>query len=479
MKRLNKYNFLCFGIACLALVTGCKTPAIINKTENKTVPEFFANTSNDTINSAQIKRNDYFTDSYLNALIKIALSNNQELNITLQEIQIAKNEIRAKKGEYLPFVGLNAGAGVEKVGRYTSQGANDANTDIRPGVETPEPLQDYKIGAYATWELDIWNKLHNAKKSALNRYLASVDGKNFMITNLVSELSKSYYELLAMDSQLMIVQNNIEIQDNALKVVKYQKEAARATELAVKRFEAQVFHTKALKFGIQQNIVEIENKINFLVGRFPQHVDRSSQKFNDIVLNTIKFGIPSQLLENRPDIKQAEMELVAAKLDVKVAKARFYPSFGVSAGIGFRAFNPKYLLTSPESLLYSIAGDLMMPLINRNAIKVTYYNANAKQIQAIYNYEKTILNAYIEVANQLSNISNMEKKYELKAKEVEALNQSIEISSNLFKSARADYMEVLLTQRDALESTFDLVETKMQQMNAMINIYHAVGGGWK
>ncbi len=479
MKILNKYKYLYLGIAGLALTIGCKTPAVIQKTENKTVPELFADSSSDTVNSAQIKWKDYFADPYLNDLIKIALSNNQELNITLQEVQIAKNEIRIRKGEYLPFVGLNGGAGVEKVGRYTSQGANDANTDIRPGVETPEPLQDYKIGAYATWELDIWNKLHNAKKSAVNRYLASVEGKNFMITNLISELSKSYYELLAMDSQLMIVQNNIEIQENALKVVKLQKESARATELAVKKFEAQVFNTKALQYDIQQNIVEIENRINFLTGRFPQHIDRNSQPFNDIVQNRIKAGIPSQLLENRPDIKKAERELIAAKLDVKAAKARFYPSLGISAGVGLRAFNTKYLLTTPESLLYSITGDLMMPLINRNAIKATYYNANASQIQAVYNYEKTILNAYIEVANQLSNISNMEKKYELKSKEVEALNQSVTISNDLFKSARADYMEVLLTQRDALESTFDLVETKMQQMNAMVTIYHALGGGWK
>ena len=162
-----------------------------------------------------------------------------------------------------------------------------------------------------------------------------------------------------------------------------------------------------------------------------------------------------------------------------MAKARFYPSLGISAGIGLRAFDSKYLFTTPESLLYSIAGDLVAPLINRNAIKATYNTANAKQIQAVYNYEKTILNAYVEVANQLAKIENMKNIYELKSKQVDALNQSVTISNDLFRSARADYMEVLLTQRDALESKFDLVEAKMQQMNAMVSIYHALGGGWK
>ena len=129
-------------------------------------------------------------------------------------------------------------------------------------------------------------------------------------------------------------------------------------------------------------------------------------------------------------------------------------------------------------MLYSLAGSLVAPLINRNAIKAYYYSANSKQIQAVYNYERTILNAYIEVANQLSNISNLKKSYDLKVKQVQALTQSTDISTVLFKSARADYMEVLLTQGDALESKFELVETKMRQMNARVNVYRALGGGW-
>jgi outer membrane protein, multidrug efflux system len=476
---LNKNKIVYLTIVCFVLTfTGCKTSSLVQRTENKDVPESYMG-SKDTLNSGKLKWKDYFTDQYLDTLVTTALANNQELNITMQEIQIASNEIRARKGEYLPFVGLRGGAGVEKVGRYTSQGANDANTEIKPGIETPEALQDYMVGAYATWELDIWNKLHNAKKSAVSRYLATVEGKNFMVTNLIAEIANSYYELLALDSQLEIVKQNIVIQDNALKIVKLQKESAKVTELAVKRFEAQVFNTKSIEFEIQQKIVEAENRINFLVGRFPQKVQRSSSSFNDIIPNAINSGIPSQLLENRPDVKQAELDLVAAKLDIKVAKARFYPSLGISAGIGLQAFDSKYLFKTPQSMLYSLAGDLVAPLINRNAIKATYNTANAKQIQAVYNYEKTILNAYIEVANQLAKIDNMKKAYDLKAQQVDALNMSVDISNDLFRSARADYMEVLLTQRDALESKFDLIDFKMQQMNAMVNIYHALGGGWK
>ncbi|CAN5915771.1 TolC family protein [soil metagenome] len=473
-KRIYKW----VEIAFISLTyTACSVPTLVQKSANTAVPARYAHLS-DTTNTATIKWKDYFTDPYLTALIGTALQSNQELNITLQEIEISRNEVRARKGEYLPFVGLRGAAGVDKVPRYTNIGAMEATTDIKPGKTMPEPLPDFLIGAYATWEVDIWHKLRNAKKAAVSRYLASVEGRNFMVTNLIAEIADSYYELLALDNQLAILQKNIEIQSNALRIVKVQKEAARVTELAVRRFQAQVLKTQSLQYGIQQRITETENRINFLVGRFPQPVERNEKAFENLIPETIPAGVPAQLLANRPDLKQAELELAAAKLDIQVAKANFYPSLGISADIGLRGFNPAYLINAPESMLFSLAGDLVAPLVNRNAIKATYFSANAKQIQAIYNYERTILNAYIEVANQLAKIKNLGKSYDLKAQEVEALTQSIRISNDLFASARADYMEVLLTQRDALESKFELIEIKKEQMNAMVNMYRALGGGW-
>ncbi len=476
MRRNIIYK--CVTLACIWWgYAACKLPALTGRTENKTLPTGYTN-SNDTTNIATLKWSSYFTDPYLAALIDTALANNQELNITLQEIEIARNEVRIRKGEYLPFVGLKGGAGVEKSGRYTSMGALERNIEIAPGREMPEPLPDYLLAASATWEADIWHKLHNAKKSAVNRYLSTIEGKNFVVTNLVAEIANSYYELLALDNQLDIVKKNIDIQTNALEIVKLQKEAAKVTELAVRKFEAEVLKTRSLQYDIQQQITETENKINFLLGRYPQHIQRNDATFNTAMPGPIHAGIPAQLLANRPDIKKAELELAAAKLDIKVAKAAFYPSLGISASFGYQAFNPSYLIKTPESMIYSLAGELVAPLVNRNAIKAKYYMANARQVQAVYNYERTLLNAYTEVANQLSKIGNLEKSYDLKTKQVAALTESINISNDLFRSARADYMEVLMTQRDALESKFELIETRKQQMNAVVNIYQALGGGW-
>lgn len=476
MYKFKTYKYFVPLSICLA-VASC-TPALAPLAETKAVPESFGK-STDTTNVSSTPWRTYFKDPNLVNLIDTALKNNQELQITLQEIEIAKNDIRVRKGALLPTVGVGAGAGIEKVGRYTSQGAGDASTEIMPGKEMPDPLADFKLAAYANWEVDIWKKLRNSKKAAVSRYLATVEGKNFVITNLIAEVADSYYELLALDNQLDIVRQNIALQSNALEIVKIQKEAARSTELAVQKFQAEVLASKSMEFDILQNIKETENKINFLLGQYPQEIKRDKSNFMNWMPSVIHAGIPSQMLANRPDIKQAELELEAAKLDVKVARAEFYPSLYISAGVGFNAFRPSSLFTLPESLLYSLAGDLAMPVINRNAIKAEYSSANARQLQALYNYERTILNAYLEVSSQLSKINNLEKSYDLKSQQVVALNRSVDVAGDLFKSARVDYFEVLMTQRDALENKLELIETKKAQLNATVHVYRDLGGGWK
>ena len=476
-----KIRIIYRSIACICVVlvlSECNIPRITTRSENKSVPADYGELQ-DSTNTANIKWQDFFTDPNLVKLIDSGLIRNQELMINLQEVEIAKNDILFRQGPLRPIVNARIGGGVEKVGRYTSQGAGDATTEIYPGKEMPDPLTDITAAVYANWEVDIWKKLRNSKKAAVTRYFSTVEGRNFVLTNLIAEIANSYYELLALDNQLEIVKQNIELQKNALEIIKVQKEATRVTELAVKKFEAEVLKTQSLEFDILQQIKQTENRINFLLGRYPQEIPRDKSNFFGLLPAVVNSGIPSQLLANRPDIKQAELELVAAKLDVKVARAEFYPSLGISAGIGFQGFKPSYLFRTPESLLYNLAGDLTAPLINRNAIKAEFNNANARQLQAMYNYERTILNAYLEVSTQLYNISNLEKGYNLKSKQVDALTRSIAISNDLFTSARADYLEVLMTQRDALESKLELIETKKHQMNAMVNIYQALGGGWR
>ena len=472
----NLVNRVIVAIICFYII-GCNIPANMQQVKTRPMPIKFDNLT-DSGSAASIKWAQYFTDKNLVALIDTAIKNNLEVLITLQEIEIAKNRVQAAKGRLIPSVSAGIGLGIEKVGLFTSQGAGDASADIIPGNKVPEILGDQKLSFQARWEVDVWGKLHNLKKAAFNRYLSSVEVKNYVITNLVAEVANTYYELLALDNQLQIIKETIQLQKNALEIVKVQKEASVVSELAAKQFEAAVFNSQGFEFEIVQKITEGENRMNFLLGRFPQTIARDKSNFIEQIPMLIKLGIPAELLAMRPDIKQAEFELAAAKCDVAAAKAEFYPSLGISSGIGFQAFKPSYLFNIPQSLAYSLLGEFAGPLVNRNAIKAEFKNANAYQVEAMYNYQKAILNGFVEVATELSNINNLDQFYKLKTKQVESLTKSIDISNDLFKSARATYLEVLMTQRDALEAKLELVDAKKRQVNAVTNIYKALGGGW-
>ena len=472
-------NILCAGLLFLAL-HGCSVPQVATRTPSAPIPTTFPSSSSDTLAAAAGRRwDDFFTDPYLVRLIDTALVNNKETNILAQRISQARNEIQARQGEYKPFVNAGVGSDVEKVGRYTRFGALEESVDIREDRAFPEFLTNIELGLYASWELDIWKKLRNSARVAVTDYLATVEGRNFMITNLVAEIANSYYELIALDNELANLENNIQIQEDALRVVNLLQRAGRANLLAIRRFEAEIQKNRGEIYAVQQEILATENRINFLTGRTPGPVDRDSDDFLDREPALVRTGVPSQLLRNRPDIRQAELELVASNLDIQVARANFFPSFGIRAGLGYQAFNLKYLLKTPESLLLSLAGDAVAPVVNRNAIEAEYQNAGARQIQAAYEYEQTILKAYQEVATEVSNIDNLSNTYRMKEEQVAKLDESIEVSNKLFQSTRAEYLEVLLTQRDALEARKELIETKRDQLSATVNLYQALGGGWK
>jgi len=463
-----------FTAGCVSSLQGNKP-----RDPNKKTPASFggsgapAETLLPTTSAAQKKWGEFFDSAELSSLIEMALANNQELNIRVQEVIIARNEVLARQGEYLPKVSARAGAGLEKTGRYTSQGASDEANRV------PENLGDFRFGLAGSWEVDIWKRLRNAVKAADLRYFSSIEGRNFMVTQIVAEIAKSYYELIALDNQLDVLRQNIEVQANALEVVKLQKQAARVTELAVQRFEAEVLKNKSRLYDVEQEKIQTENRINFLVGRYPQVVNRNAEKFKAPFPKLIQAGLPSQLLENRPDVRQAELELKAAKLDVKVAKAAFYPSLSIDAEAGYRSFNARHLVDTPASIFYGLAGNLTAPLLNRKGITAQYRSANARQLQAVFNFEKTLLQAFTDVVNQLATIDNLQKAYDLQSQQVEALARSSEICSILFQSARADYMEVLLTRRDSLQAQMELIDTKNRQFQAMVNVYQALGGGWR
>ncbi|MCA9015886.1 MAG: TolC family protein, partial [Planctomycetaceae bacterium] len=467
-------------LACsvLLLLSGCQIPNIFCADEEAPLPEDF-NGKTSTKNSADIGIDEFFNDPVLTHLIGSGLASNQELKIRNQEIQIANNEILSRRGAYLPFVSVGLGGGIDKTSRFTPLGAAEDQLTYpgSGGANFPDPIPNVRLSADLLWRIDIWRELRNARDAAMQRSIEAVEARDYFVTRLVAEIAENYYELAALDKRLEFLNQTIELQQQSLEVAKAQKAAARGTELGVQRFLAEVRKNESQRLIVSQRIIEVENRINFLVGRYPQAVDRVSWDFIKLDSRALSVGVPAELLQNRSDIRAAEREVAASGLDVLVARARFYPQLDITASVGYEAFNPRYLF-DPGAFIAGAAGGLVAPLINKKAIQADYLNANARQIQAIYNYQRTVLNAFTEVANRVSKVEKYRMSVEIKQGQVKALEESVDVASQLFQNARAEYIDVLFSQRDLLEARTNLIETKQQQLSAIVNAYQALGGGY-
>jgi NodT family efflux transporter outer membrane factor (OMF) lipoprotein len=428
-------------------------------------------------NSAQLRVEEFFEDPVLTSLIEQALCGNQELKILAEDVQIASNDVLRWRGTYLPFFSLAAGAGLNKASSFTLEGAGLRDDPFRPGQLIPNPYGSFLLGGNLTWQIDIWRQLRNSRDAAILRYFGTIDGRTFIMTRLVAEVAQNYYTLMALDKRLENLNLAIELQEHSLQVAIAQKEAARGTELAVQRFQAEVRKNQSEKMIVVQDIIQVENRINFLLGRYPQPIERNSAPFYDLNLHALSVGVPSQLLLSRPDIRQAERELGATGLDIKAARARFFPALAINGGVGYMAFNPRYLLITPEALIGNIAADLLAPLVNRKAIQADYLTANARQLQALYNYQRVILNAFNEVVNRVTKVENYRRSIEVKKQQLESLDVAVRAANSLFQNARVDFMDVLYAQRDLIEARMVLIDTKREQLTAVVDAYQALGGG--
>jgi len=433
----------------------------------------------DTISGATIAWRTHFNDPVLIALIDTALRNNPDRLIALQRIDAARAQVRGAKGALLPEVGVAASAGVRKFGLYTMDGAGNITTEITPGQLVPIDLPDY-FGAFtASWEIDVAGRLRNMKRSAQARLIGSAEGANWVTSNLVSEVAATYYDLLALDNELEVALRTIASQQEALEVISAQKETGRANELAVEQFTAQLLRVQALAKEIEQDIRETENGLNFLLGRYPQPIARDAQALSNALPPLLSAGVPSQLLSNRPDIREAAMHVEAARFDLKAAKASFYPSVTLTAHYGLQAFSTSLITETPASLAYGLLGGLAAPLVNRSAIEAEFRGARAEQITALYDYQRSLLNGFVEVSNALTNVRNLQEVDSLKSRQSEVMVRSVETSTELYRAARAEYLEVLFAQQNALQAQLELIDVKRRQRFATVDLYRALGGGWR
>ncbi|WP_295767404.1 TolC family protein [uncultured Mucilaginibacter sp.] len=468
-------------IVVVALLTACTTLKTVDTTLPDEIPGSY-NGSTDTTTIATLPVSSFFTDIYLLQLIDTAFGANPDILAALQRVEAANANLKYNGLLWAPAVNLNARAGVERYGDYTLNGVGNYDTNLSPNINgnqrIPNPTPEYFLGFQSSWELDLWGKLRSRKKAAFNRFLASRSGYKMVTTLLTSQIATAYYQLLALDNELRVIRKNIELQNNALEIIKVQKLGGRATELAVQQFLAQLKRTQGLEAMTKQQITETENQLNFLTGNFSKSIPRDTSINTLKVPSVLKAGIPSQLLLNRPDIQQADFELRAMNADIKAVHAAFFPTLTLSPYVGFNAFRSAVLFNS-GSLAYGILGGVTAPIFNRKQIKADYERTIAEGKQALYSYQKTVLNSYQEVLNSMKSIENYTTAYRNKQQEVQALNNAVSVANDLYLVGRANYLEVITAQRNVLDAELELAHTKKNIFFGAINLYRSVGGGWK
>lgn len=479
--KINKKIYSCLLVCGVIVASGCsslkpqESPQAI-----KTETTFTGST--DSASIAQIKWRDFFGDPLLVALIDTTLQNNFDLKKAVQRIEMAQASLMYRQGALLPVINAEGSGGIRKFGEYTMDGIGNYDTNfsenIGPEKHIPKHLPDYFLGLRSSWELDIWGKLRKQKEAAVLRFFASEKGKQLITTSLVAQVGRLYYELLALDNELAIVRKNKELQGTAVETIKIQKDGGRANELAVRQFVAQHLNTQGLEVQKLQQIVEIENQLNALMGRFPQPIRRAGSIIDQQLPENSKVGVPSQLLRNRPDVQQAELELKAANADLNAARLAFLPTLTISAFTGFNAFAGSVFFNQ-GSLAYNLLGGLAAPVFNQKALKAGQRNSQAASLEALYSYNQAIVSGIQEVVTNLKKIENVEKTTTLKGQETLALQQAVSVSKDLFLAGYASYLEVITTQKSVLEAELELTSLKKDQFHTVIELYRSLGGGWQ
>jgi NodT family efflux transporter outer membrane factor (OMF) lipoprotein len=421
----------------------------------------------------------FFTDGKLKSIIAEAMTNNYDVMIALQHLNMAQSQVIGFRGNLFPKLDLMLSSSMRRFGKYTMDGVGNFDTQFSPNITQdqviPEHLPDYYAGVFMSWEADIWGKLRNRKKAAVMRYLASVEGRKWLMTLILEDIALTYYDLVAKDMELEFLKQTIEIQTNELTVVKNQKAAGRTDEMVVKQFEAQLLNTRGVALILQQQIYELENRLNLLMGRYPQPIDRNKMNIQVGENNPIFSTIPIDLVSNRADIKQSELLVASTKADLKAAKAAFYPSLNINVAGGFNSFNPNFFL-NPASLAYNALGGVAAPLLNRSALVAEFKYADANQLEAIYQYQQGFVKAYSEIYNQMLAIQTYKQAFELKLEEVNVLKYANDIAFELYVSGRINYLEVLYLRKNTIQAQLELIESKKYQHFAIISLFKSIGG---
>ena len=447
------------GLLLLTGLSGCHIYRTYERPELSGVDSLYRvpAMTEDTMSLADFSWKELFTDTVLQQLIEKGIANNTDLNIARLKVREAEALLTSSKLAYLPSVSLTPQGTIKSIGGNS-------------------PTKTYNLAASADWELDIFGRLTNAKREAKAVLEQSQAYKQAVQTQLIATIANSYYTLLMLDKQLDISKRTAEIWAENLRVMKALKKAGQTTEMAVAQIEASKLSVDASLLSLEQQITEVENSLSSLLGVVPQRIDRSTldmQSFPD----TLSVGVPLQLLQRRPDVRQSEAALAESFYTTNRAYSAFYPAITLSGSAGWTNAAGA-IISNPGEWLFSAVGSLVQPLFNRGQNIANLKVAKARQEEALLTFRQTLLNAGTEVNDALLQWQVARRRLDLDRQQIISLQSAVRSSELLMRHSSQNYLEVLTARQTLLDAELSAVSDRFEEIQGVINLYHALGGGY-
>ncbi|WP_231388302.1 efflux transporter outer membrane subunit [Sphingobacterium hungaricum] len=473
-------------LAVFLSLAGCKVGQKYQQPSTGLPTEFRGETqkyNEDTLSFSHVSWREFFHDPILIELIDSGLKNNFDMRTALTNIEIANRNLRRNKLDYLPSVNGNL-ASASQTFRSKDFYGNPSSKWYADGKEAPDNFfmytSQFATGFDFSWELDIWGKIANQKDQLKADFLNTYESKNAIQTKIISDIAKGYFNLQMLDAQIEVAKRNLILNDSTLRMIRLQFEAGEITALAIQQTESQRLIAASLIPELEKEVAIQENAIQVLTGEFPNNVTRS-QYIDTMMFTTqeISLGSPLDIIRNRPDIRSAELDLIAANAEVNINQILRYPQLSLGGAFGVNSMLPKNWFNIPGALLGGFAGDLTAPIFQNGRLKNNFEVAKLEREKTELFFQQTVRGAVNEISDAIIIIEKQKEQLNFAQQRVENSQLAVNNASLLFRSGYATYLEVITAQSNALQSDLDLVDLKQRQLNAYVDLYRSLGGGWK
>lgn len=438
------------------------------------LPEKFQYTATaDTASIANLEWKQFFNDPILQELIEKGIKNNYDLQIALKQVAASQEKLKQAKYMQYPDVGFGVSGQISKPSKNSMNGQS---LNLFLGSSH---VEDYNAAFNLSWEADIWGKIKNQQEVARMQYLQTYEGSKAVQTQVVAAIAQGYYNLLMLDKQLAIAKSNLELTSNTLLMTQKMWESGDNTSLGVQQASAQKQATELLIAQLEQNIAIQENALSILVGELPNKVNRTIEMSDTSLPQTITAGLPAAMVSRRPDVRQQELALLESNAMVGIAQASMYPSLKITANGGVNSFKFDNWFQIPASLFGSVLGGLTQPIFQKRQLKTDFEVAKIQREKNVLAFRQSVLNAVGEVSDALVSNENLKVQEQKATEQSTTLKDGIKSAQLLYKGGSANYLEVITAQGNSLQAELNLASIKRQRLSSIVDLYRALGGGWK